>query len=263
MARSKMKESHPEQSTASKEPRKYRFEVGLGRMLLFSLSLILAMAWMFTLGVLVGRGTPLVSNLDLSWKGEFLRFVGLGKEMPEIPENVAETWDDPQKMLESLSYYEDLTQQGGGAPTIEPAPSPPASPAPAKPQTPVTPVPAPPVTAPPPVAAASPAPPLPQEKAKIPESDTTSANSEPPGNLSEHYTLLIASLKDVENANRMLDQLKTKGYAPRIEAIDLHGGGRWNRVLVGSFQSREEAMKFAADFNRKERMEGLVIRESN
>jgi len=31
---------------------------------------------------------------------------------------------------------------------------------------------------------------------------------------------------------------------------------RWNRVLVGSFGSRDEALRFAAEFNRKEHMEG-------
>ena len=80
------------------------------------------------------------------------------------------------------------------------------------------------------------------------------------GSESEHYTLLAASLRDAGNAERLVKELKAKGYKPSMETIDMPESGRWSRVLVGSFDTREEALKFAAHFNRKENVEGLVIR---
>ena len=69
-------------------------------------------------------------------------------------------------------------------------------------------------------------------------------------------------MKEPDNAQRLLDQLRGKGYAPRVETVNLGGSGQWNRVLVGYFATREEAMRFAAEFNRKEKMEALVVRET-
>ena len=72
--------------------------------------------------------------------------------------------------------------------------------------------------------------------------------------------MLAASLKDSSNAERLVNKLQAKGYTPTMETIDMPESGRWTRVLVGSFDSREEALKFAAQFNRKENVQGLVIR---
>ena len=82
----------------------------------------------------------------------------------------------------------------------------------------------------------------------------------PAANASEHFTLLAASLRDASNAERLVKKLQAKGYAPRMETIDMPESGRWTRVLVGSFDTREEALEFAAEFNRKENVQGLVVR---
>jgi cell division septation protein DedD len=64
-------------------------------------------------------------------------------------------------------------------------------------------------------------------------------------------------LKNKDNAQRLAEQLKAKGYPSRLETHE----GKWSRVLVGSFDDREKAMKYVTDFNQKEHMEALVIRE--
>ena len=38
---------------------------------------------------------------------------------------------------------------------------------------------------------------------------------------------------------------------------------KWNRILIGSFPSREAAVKFADEFNRKENLEALVTSSAN
>ncbi len=260
MSFSRWNDEEPEQSEASKGPKRYRVELSSRQLFVYTFCLFMALSWMFAFGVLVGRGLPLVSSMDLSYRAQFLRFLGLGREVPPPPEKTADTWEDPKKMLESLNYYENLTQKGtalypSNAPQAQ-TPAPPQKPAaPMKEQAMVKPKP--------------PASPPGEPKASIPgktssppsaEADSTEVAVEGAG---EHFTLLIASLKDAENAQKLVDQLRGKGYPTRLEVLDLQESGRWNRVMVGSFRNRDEAQRFAADLNRKERLEGLVIRETN
>jgi len=74
------------------------------------------------------------------------------------------------------------------------------------------------------------------------------------------YTLMVSSLRNVENAKALVEKLRAKGYSPRLETVQIEGTGVWYRVILGLFNSREEAQAFAARFNRKENMEGLVIK---
>lgn len=234
--------SQLERRESDKASKRYHFELTLARLVVYGFCLVAALSWMFVFGVLVGRGIPLVDVNSTSLQAQLLRFLGLGREMAPSVEHAADTWD-PKAVAKSLEYYENLTQkhatgQGKGASasavrqktgTSDPAQKPKVLPLP------------------------------PQQ-----DGEKTAAKETPPvpPKGGEHFTLLVVSLKDQENAQRMVEQLRTKGYSPRMETIDLNTAGRWNRVLVGSFRNREEALRFAAEFNRKERMEGLVIRES-
>lgn len=251
MTRPKLVLVHSEQAEQQpKGARKHRFELSRGMLVFYAAGLVAAFCWMFLLGALAGKGESLVSSEDATLRAGIMRFLGLGK--PAVPpvQNAAATWGDPRKMMESLNYYEDLTQRGGPPPVPPLKPAAPESAAPAvageagKESAKMAAVPT------PPQPAASPEKP-------VPEPEKTARISVAGG----QFTLLVASLKDPENAQRLLEQLKAKGYSPRLEAIDLNGGGRWNRVLVGAFSSREEALAFAAEFNKKESLEGLVIRE--
>lgn len=324
MALSGSYSSNGEQEDDSQVEKRYRFELSLRQVILYGLGAAIAMSWMFVFGVLIGRGVPLVSSEDLSPKAHLYRFLGLGRETPPPPEDVARTWEDPKKMMEALKYYEDLTQKGSGG---SPLPHVPPSPLPAPLRAGVESASAA-VTAQKKAAeeqkklaeeqrrAAEEAAALAQkqaaeeaaaasqrktaeeasataqkksgedpaaQKAKQSAASTpASMNAQPPAPVPqksaakkpqpdpvasadgpfEHFTLLIASLKDSDSAQRLVEQLRAKGHAARIEALDLNDSGRWNRVLVGAFRNREEALRFAAEFNRKEHMEALVIREA-
>ncbi len=227
---------------------------GFKEVIFYSFGLVLALAWMFVFGILIGRGIPLVSSDELSLNAHLMRFLGLGKQAAQQPPpEAAETFDSPQSMLQTLDYFQDLTQSDApNAPSLRRLPTMPT---------------------PPPK---QPAPETPDQKTKAPAeqpkppSDPRSPHSlqapsrepGPPATGSEHFTLLVSSLKDADNAQKLVDQLRTKGYSPRIETLNLSGSGRWNRVLIGFFPNRDEALRFASEFNRKEHTEGLVIRES-
>ena len=230
----------------------YRFELNAPRVVLYSFCLVLALCWMFVFGVLVGRGIPVVDLEGTSLYSQLARALGLGRPPVQVFENASETWD-PQRVLESLEYYENLTRkdapsterqasrasiaQGKGDPKESTAQL-------AKPSGPDA------------GAEAEVARSEGEKDARLARDSSVGIRRE------EHFTLLVVSLRDAANAAKLVEQLKAKGYSPRLQNVDLNTGGRWNRVLVGSFGSREEAMRFAAEFNRKEHMEGLVIRET-
>jgi cell division septation protein DedD len=251
MTRSGINDSTHEQDETVKKPKHFRFELGFKEVVFYGLGLLVALSWMFVFGILIGRGIPLVSSDDISLQAHLMRFLGLGKlaAQPAQPET-SETFDSPPKMLQALDYYKDLTQSDAtSAPTLRPLATTPPRKQPA-------------AENPNPKAKASGEPPQPLREPRGPPPQQPPLHEPgPPVSTPEHFTLLVSSLKDADNAQKLVDQLRAKGYSPRIESLNLSSSGRWNRVLVGYFQNREEALRFAAEFNRKERTEGLVIRE--
>lgn len=244
--------SIPDKNDAEKSRRLYRFELNAARLALYSFCLVVALCWMFVFGVLVGRGIPLVDLDSTSLRSQLLRVLGLGRPAVQPVENASESWD-PQTALKSLEYYQDLTGKDAPPPEIQ---APRASIAQERKE--------------PKESTAQKAKPSDREasaglETARPEGEREARPARDPSagvRGEEHFTLLVVSLRDAANAAKLVEQLKAKGYSPRLQNIDLSTGGRWNRVLVGSFGSREEAMRFAAEFNRKEHMEGLVIREA-
>jgi cell division protein FtsN len=260
MSRRRKQDINSDEIETDKDRKAYRIELSRKQLFGGSLCLLVVLCWMFVFGVYIGRGIPLTDSRDIPWKSQLLRFLGLDKEaQPVTGGSVAQTWDDPKKMLESLSYYEELTQKEKNE---SPSPKDEAGKSPAgskntKNQTTDRKTEPSAVVAP---AADKTASSGPQQQAPVqkPPDELVVPNS-----TAEHFTLLVSSVREMENAQRLLEQLRTKRYSPRIETIDLSGSGRWNRILIGSFKSREEAMRFAVEFNRKEHMEGLVIREGD
>jgi cell division septation protein DedD len=237
-----------EQPRSWRDGRRFRFDLSTGKLVFYASNFVLALCFMFALGILVGRGAAVVGQDDISAKGRFLRFLGLGKQTGQPSATAAATWEDPRKMLESLNYYEDLTHKGGVPIAAVPKTPEPASEAPAAEPAKE------PVKEPAKHQAVLP---KQAEKPLVPQAERPQ-KAELAG---EQYTLLVASLKETES-QALIDKLKARGYSPRIEALDL-GTVKWNRILLGSFPSRESAIKFADEFNSKENLEALVTRNPN
>ena len=256
-----MDEHYSQNSDKPGSKQRFHLELSGFQALLCSLALLFSLAWMFIFGILVGRGLPLVDSKDTSYRAELLQFLGLGRELNQSVENAAETWEDPQKqaeiqkkIVESLSYYEDLSRKEASLPPPAPSEQPAAAPKEKSPDQGTK--------------TKTKQPSTGAQRTDAPSTGSQKSTSQPPSrgqeageSVSEHFTLLIASLKDGESARKLVDQLRAKGYNARLEPLDA-GGANWNRVLLGSFPNREGALRFAAEFNRRERMEGLVIRES-
>jgi len=240
----------PERSRVSAEQKarkRYRFEWTLVQLLMFGCGAAVVMAWMFAFGVLVGRDLPLADNADQSLRGQVVRFMGLPHQGAQNQPEPAAAVEDPGKLLEELDYHKALTQKSDAS----------ASPSPAQAETPSHKK-----SVSLPSSADSTARPSqkPTPKGNRPsdKKEEAATGAVNPGN--ESHALLVASLRSQENAQKLVQRLRAKGYDPQLEALDKPDSGRWYRIIVGSFHSREDAQRFAAEFNKRENAQGMVIR---
>jgi cell division septation protein DedD len=184
-------------------------------------------AGMFGLGVMVGRGTaPVQFDLD-QLKNQV---AALAKAKGET--RAGGPSEKPAQMKEktTLDFYEVLPKNredpdGLNLPKAPPAavkpepsaPKPAEPPAAAKPEKPAqAPAPATAVPAPPPPAAAPEAPGRP-------------------------FTLQVSAVKSEEEARKLLEKLRTHGYAGYVEAIATPDKGTLYRVRMGEFPSKDFA----------------------
>ncbi len=134
---------------------------------------------------------------------------------------------------EPLTFHEELTK---------PSPPPPAPPPAA-----AAPAPVPPSPAPSPVPAPAAAPPAPA---------AARAPSFPSAAPDEPWTVQLAASQDRGEAERLATRFAALG--PRIEEADVPGKGRFYRVRVGAFDSREAADRYLRDVARETGAKGFV-----
>ena len=222
-----------------KGERRFRFEVTPAQAFLRTFGLVLLMIWMFGLGVFVGRGVPVVDPADDTIQAHFLRFLGLGKSPPPLREDAAQTWEDPEDMLADLHYHEELTHEARPDIPLPPDPDevpeePESRPSPDEPGD----------------SADSREPSPPGEEEEEPPSEDDSGS----------FTVAVASMRTPSYAEDLAAHLQAQGYSPRVEVVSDATGRPWHRVMLGPFQSREEASKIMVEINRRENLESIVIK---
>jgi len=89
----------------------------------------------------------------------------------------------------------------------------------------------------------------PVEKTKLPPADVKGGK----------YSIQLSSSTDKNRSRRKVDELKKKGYPAFLEEADLKEKGKWYRVKVGHFASREEATKYAISLRKKEKISNFVV----
>jgi cell division protein FtsN len=148
---------------------------------------------------------------------------------------------------EPLTFHDSLTK---AKPAPPPPPEPPSGPAQAAPPArPVpAPVPAPQAAAPAPVPpAAEPAPAAPAPSAAEP--------AQAPAPL-KPWTVQLAAAEDRAEAERIATRFASLN--PRIEEAVVKGKGRFYRVRVGSFDTKEAAQRYLSDVARETGAKGIV-----
>jgi hypothetical protein len=57
------------------------------------------------------------------------------------------------------------------------------------------------------------------------------------------YVIQVASLQDKKKAEDLRDRLSSMGYAPYIDSAELSDRGRWYRVKLKGFETKDQAQK--------------------
>lgn len=73
------------------------------------------------------------------------------------------------------------------------------------------------------------------------------------------FAIQIASTQSREEAERIANRLKGKGYAAYVLEADLGKKGTWLRVRVGKFADKDAADRYRADVERETGERGLVM----
>lgn len=76
------------------------------------------------------------------------------------------------------------------------------------------------------------------------------------------FEIQAAAYREKRQAEELVKKLKAFGFSPHVAMKDLPGKGRWFRVIVDSFESKEKAKETAEQMARKIRGLNCVIRAS-
>lgn len=199
-------------------------------------------AWMFVLGILVGRGTAPVTFDTQALQKELaaMRDAMMQKEQEAVEKAIR--GEDEQAPLE---FYEALKTEGSDTVVTMPVPKVPEK----EPSTVA------------PNAAEKKNPPHKNRAALKPKGETVVASpkavqplktktpptSKIPPKTAGTMTIQVASMKDSAAAERVVANLKKDGYPAFLVRRIVPGKGLWFRVQVGSYANREQA---SADINR-------------
>jgi DedD protein len=182
-------------------------------------------AWMFGVGVMVGRGTaPIGFDLDQLKRS----LESLQKAAQQAPKSGPRPQPSEMKNKTDLGFYESLPKNKEDADLPNIAPVPPAA---AKPETGMPKPAEPPPTVKPEKPASPPTPPV--TPAPAPPS-VPSAPGQP-------LTVQIAAVKSEGEARQLAERLRQRGYAAYVEPIAIPDKGTWYRVRMGEFPSKEFA----------------------
>ena len=189
-------------------------------------------AWMFGMGVMVGRETAPV-RFDLDQLKKTLESLQRAPREPQ--KNAPPIESTEMKDKTKLDFYEVLPKNREDADVNLPKPTPPG-PASAKPEPPATKTQE--TTAqaraekPPTVPAA---PPAPKTEKPAPAPAPAAAAS------GQAFTVQVSAVKSEEEARRMVDRLRQRGYAAHVETTAMPDKSTWYRVRMGEFPTKESA----------------------
>lgn len=75
------------------------------------------------------------------------------------------------------------------------------------------------------------------------------------------YTIQVGSYPEKAMADEEARNMKKKGYAAFVVATDLADKGKWFRVRMGSFSSKQSAEKLTKELKSKEGIDGFITTE--
>ncbi len=186
-------------------------------------------AWMFVLGIFVGRGTAPV-RFDIE---------NLQKELSALKEVVIKEGQerfkigrDPANTKMELGFYEALKKT---IPSVQNKVKPPERKKTVSPQ--------------------QKAKVRPAQKVEKPALSTKRQAAAGAG-----FTIQVASLKDMKAAVEMAEMLKKKGYQAYTVSAKIPGKGTWHRIRIGHFKNRSDIGNMVSRL-KKDKYKPIVIQE--
>lgn len=73
------------------------------------------------------------------------------------------------------------------------------------------------------------------------------------------YSVQVGSYPKMDEATRVVEKWKGKGYPAYVMIANIPDRGQWYRVRIGGFGSRNEAMQYLTEFKTRENAEALVV----
>ncbi len=73
------------------------------------------------------------------------------------------------------------------------------------------------------------------------------------------YSIQIGSFPELAEANKSVKTWKVKGYNAFMMIADIPDRGRWYRVRIGGFATKDEAKRYLDEFSSKEKSEAIVV----
>ena len=199
--------------------------------------IIIICAWMFVIGVLVGRGTaPVKFKVDgLQSKLEISR-----QDFKDRHKGPARSESDMVKDKSKLDFYEALPEDREDTNIDKKKPNPVISkkvvPAPVTKSSKPTGEKAAKKSAPKKVAPSK----KESTKHKTKQAIASKSQAQPSG---KGYTVQVAAFKVGKDANGLVEKLKKNGYPAYRTITKIEGKGIWFRVRVGKYKSKAEALK--------------------
>lgn len=251
--RKNREELSPDRSWVTKRKRTILFELTLFQFFILLTVCLISFVWMFSLGLTLGRQFP-----EEESKQSLLQKVAVALGYRRDRSSTAKTKSDgekstpPSEMQLALTYHNELSKplvpgitssqtmsssKTAGQPKQQRRENPQPQKEPASPQ--------------------------PQQIREEREKETTKPEPSPTTTVEstgEKYTVLVASFRSGDNAGRLEQMLRSKGYIVSRQETVIRNE-TWHRVMVGNFDSRESAQRFTAMFNEKEGLKGVVIRK--
>jgi cell division septation protein DedD len=207
-------------------------------------------AWMFVLGILVGRGTAPV-NLEVGKLEKELADLKAAMTRKEQAKINAQT-SGKGNGKPQLGFYEALkdpkqTKPFKDKPSAKQVAKKPPKPARTEKRVQTKPI----------QAKKTPQKPS-ARQSKKPAAQSVASD---PGNAHKgkgRYTIQVAAVKETGNAERLVAQLRSKGYPAYQVRVDVPGKGALHRIRVGAFDSRAAADRMLAKL-KAGRHGGMVV----
>ncbi|UCG11316.1 MAG: SPOR domain-containing protein [Deltaproteobacteria bacterium] len=198
------------------------------------LGLLLALLWMFLLGLFVGKGiTPANINLAEIRKRMIAEGIWPGSGKAPQEEKISGSQKEPAKIpVEDLEFYEELAQNKSAPSESHPNVTMPSQESPNVSVAPLS---------------------------RSPQGRDTFASKQGKPN-PYLFTVQIASFKDLASAKKFAASLKDLKNQATTRQADLPGKGRWYRVQVGQYPSRAEAATLAQRLSEQYRLQAFVVR---